>query len=115
MQDRFVTGHQCYSLMSPDSVSILLIEVSCCGECPKRFDELNVAEYDHYGNGSVMVWTGISVNGKTGLYVIETFTALRYCNEFLNQFVRPYAGAITPEFILIDDNARAHVTRLSGM
>ena len=32
----FVTGRQCYSLMSPDSVSILLIGVSWCGECPKR-------------------------------------------------------------------------------
>ena len=33
-----MTGHQCFSLMSPDSVSILLIhvDVSWCGECPKR-------------------------------------------------------------------------------
>ena len=31
-----VTGRQCYSLMSPDSVPILLIDASWCGECPKR-------------------------------------------------------------------------------
>ena len=32
-------------------------------EIPKeRFDELNVAERDRYGKGSVMVWAGISVN-----------------------------------------------------
>ena len=39
--------------------------------------------------------------------------ALRYCNEIINQFVRLYAGAIGPEFILMDDNAhphRAHIT-----
>ena len=58
----------------------------------ERFDELNVVEHDHYGKGSVMLWAGISANGKTDLYVIEngTLTVLRYCNEILNQFVRPY-------------------------
>ena len=29
----------------------------------ERFDELNVAEHDHYGKGPIMVWAGISVNG----------------------------------------------------
>ena len=76
----------------------------------EKFDELNVAEHDRYGKGSVLVWAGISVNGKTELYVIEngTLTAVRYCNEILDQFVRPYAGAVGPEFILMDDNARPH-------
>ena len=49
------------------------------------------------------------------LYVVEnkTLTAVMYCNEILDQFVRPYAGAIGLDFILMDDNAcphRAHVT-----
>ena len=53
-----------------------------------RFDELNVAEHDGYGKGSVMVLAGISVIGITDsyfLYVIEigTLMALRYCNEIL--------------------------------
>ena len=30
----------------------------------KRFHYLNVAEHDRYDKGSVMVWAGISVNGK---------------------------------------------------
>ena len=30
----------------------------------ERFDELNVAEHERYGKGSVMVWKGIKVNGK---------------------------------------------------
>ena len=44
----------------------------------ERFDELNVAEHDRYGKDSVMVWTGIRVNGKNDLYFIEkgTLTAL---------------------------------------
>ena len=76
----------------------------------ERFHYLNVAEHDRYGKGSVMVWAGISVNGKTDLYVIEngTLTTVRYCNEILDQFVRPYAAAISPDFILMDDNARPH-------
>ena len=47
---------------------------------------------------------------QTDLYFVEngTLTAVRYCNEILDQFVRPYAGAIGPDFILMDDNARPH-------
>ena len=40
----------------------------------ERLDELNVAEHECYGKGSVMVWAGISVNGKTDVYVIENRT-----------------------------------------
>ena len=63
----------------------------------QRFDELNDARHDHYGKGSVMVCAAISVNGKTDSYVIEngTLTAMRYYNEILDQFVRPYAGTCT--------------------
>ena len=62
----------------------------------ERFDELNAAEHDRYGKSSVMVWQGINVNGKTDLHSIEngTLTTLRYCNEILDQFVRPYAGSL---------------------
>ena len=78
----------------------------------ERFDELNVAEHGHYGKGTVMVWKGINVNRKTDLYAIENgiLTALRYCNATLDQFVKSYAGSIGQEFILMDDNARPHVT-----
>ena len=77
----------------------------------EQFYCLNVAEHDRYGKGSVMVWAGISVNGKTDLYVVEngTLTAVRYCNKILDQFVRPYADAIGPEFILMDDYARNYI------
>ena len=76
----------------------------------QRFDKLNVAEQDRYDKGSVMIWAGISVNRMTDLHVIEngTFTALRYSNEILDQFLRPYEVSIGPEFILMDDNARPH-------
>ena len=76
----------------------------------ERFAEVCIAEHDRYGRGSVMVWAGISAQGKTDLHVIEngTLTAERYVNEILDVHVRPYAGAIGPDFILMDDNAHAH-------
>ena len=57
-----------------------------------------------------MAWAGISVNGTSNLYIIENgiLTALRYCNEILDQFVRPCADAIAPEFNLMDDHALSH-------
>ena len=81
----------------------------------KRFAPVCVAEHDRYGKGSVMIWAGISMQWKTDLHTIEngTLTAVRYVNEILDVYVRPYAGAIGADFILMEDNARpyrAHVT-----
>nr|KAG5687109.1 hypothetical protein BaRGS_008656 [Batillaria attramentaria] len=61
-----------------------------------------------------MVWDGISVQGKTDLHVFwsGTLTAIRYRDEILDPAVRPYAGAIGPEFILMVDNARPHTARI---
>ena len=71
---------------------------------------------DRYGGGSVMVWEGISAQGKTDLHVIDngTLMAERYVNEILDVHVHPYAGAIGPDFILKDDNARAHRARITN-
>jgi len=48
------------------------------------------AEHDRLGGGSVMVWVGISAQGKTDLHIIEnyTLTAVRYVNEILDVHVR---------------------------
>ena len=43
-----------------------------------------------------------------------TLTAERYVNGILDVHVRPYAGAIGPDFILMDDNARAHRARITN-
>ena len=81
----------------------------------ERFAPVCVAEHDRFGGGSVMVWAGISAQGKTDLHVIDngTLTALRYVNEILDVYVRPYAGAVGENFILMDDNARAHRARVT--
>ena len=61
-----------------------------------------------------MVWAGISMDGKTDLYVLPqgTMTAVRYRDEVLDVFVRPYAGAVGENFILMDDNAPPHRARI---
>jgi hypothetical protein len=68
----------------------------------ERLAPASVAEHDRFGGGSVMVWAGISAQGKTRLHIIEngTLTAVRYVNEILDVHVRT--------FILMDDNAREH-------
>ena len=69
----------------------------------ERFAPVCVAEHDRFGGGLVMVWAGINAQGKTNLHVIDnsTLTALRYVNEILDVYVRPYAGAVGEHFSLM--------------
>ena len=79
-----------------------------------RFHTANIAEHDRYGGGSIMVWGGISWDGRTDLIVLDrgTLTAQRYRDEILNTHVRLYAGAIGNGFIFMDDNARPHTANV---
>lgn len=76
----------------------------------ERFRDCCVKEHDRFGGPSVLVWGGVSYDGRTDLYIIQNgaLTGVRYVNEILNDYVRPYAGAVGPGFILMDDNARPH-------
>ena len=108
-----MTGPQSCLQTSPGFVWTLPIDVLGYGECQMSFfAPVCVAEHDRFGGGSVMVWAGISAQGKTDLHVIDngTLTALRYVNEILDVYVRPYAGE---NFILMDDNACAHRARIT--
>ena len=61
-----------------------------------------------------MVWGGISFDGVTDLYVIQNgaLTGVRYRDEILDVYVRPFAGAVGDNFVLMDDNARPHRARV---
>ncbi|GFU50285.1 transposable element Tcb2 transposase [Trichonephila clavipes] len=64
--------------------------------------------------GGVLVYGGISIDGRTDLYIIRDgpLTARRYRDEILRPIVVPYAAAIGDDFILMDDNCRPHRANL---
>ncbi|GFY16681.1 transposable element Tcb2 transposase [Trichonephila clavipes] len=73
-----------------------------------------VHESVRFGGGVVLVYGGISIDGRTDLYIIRDgpLTARRYREEIFRPIVVPYAAAIGDDFILMDDNCRAHRTNL---
>ncbi|GFW66308.1 transposable element Tcb2 transposase [Trichonephila clavipes] len=60
--------------------------------------------------GGVMVWSGIMMDGHTGLHFFDTgsVTAQRYRNEVLEPYVRLFRDSVGPDFIFMDDNAPCH-------
>ncbi|GFX65670.1 USP6 N-terminal-like protein [Trichonephila clavipes] len=79
-----------------------------------RYHQSNTVERHSYRGGGILVWAGISLGGHTDLHVLHggTVTGLRYRDEILDPYVRPYAAAIGNDFILMDDNARPHRARI---
>ncbi|GFX92828.1 transposable element Tcb1 transposase [Trichonephila clavipes] len=57
-----------------------------------------------------MVWAEISLGYRTNLHIFKwgSVTAFRYRDEVLEPIVRFHAAAVSPTFVLIDDNARSH-------
>ncbi|GFW56585.1 transposable element Tc3 transposase [Trichonephila clavipes] len=79
-----------------------------------RYHQSNTVERHSYRGGGILVLAGISLGGHTDLHVFHggTVTGLRYRDEILDPYVRPYAAAIGNDFILMDDNARPHRARI---
>ncbi|GFT81955.1 transposable element Tcb2 transposase [Trichonephila clavipes] len=67
-----------------------------------------------FGSGGVLVYGGISIDGRTDLYIIRDgpLTARRYRDEILRPIVVPYSAAIGEDFTLMDDNCRPHRANL---
>ncbi|GFV56826.1 transposable element Tcb2 transposase [Trichonephila clavipes] len=66
-----------------------------------------------FGGGGMLVYGGISIDGRTDIYIIRDgpLTARRYRDEILRPIVT-YAVAIEDDFILMDDNCRPHRANL---
>ncbi|GFT28159.1 uncharacterized protein K02A2.6 [Trichonephila clavipes] len=79
-----------------------------------RYHQSNTVERHSYRGGGILVWAGISLGGHTDLHVFHggTVIGLRYRDEILDPYVRPYAAAVGNDFILMDDNARPHRARI---
>lgn len=79
----------------------------------ERYSQCNFSNTTLFGGGSVMVWAGISLTGRTELVLINgSLTAERYILEILDNHVVPYAPYIGQGFMLMHDNARPHVARV---
>jgi hypothetical protein len=72
-----------------------------------------VQEGEKFEQGSVMVWGGISIDGRMDLVVRDNLTAARYIELILLQHVLIAAYSVRPKFLLMHDNARAHVACIS--
>ncbi|GFW24078.1 transposable element Tcb2 transposase [Trichonephila clavipes] len=72
----------------------------------------NIQEKDRYPTCSIMVWAGITINGRTRLHVVAngTMTGQRYIDEVLLPLVRLFRGAVGDKFVFMDDNATCHRT-----
>ncbi|GFW98469.1 transposable element Tcb2 transposase [Trichonephila clavipes] len=73
-----------------------------------------VHESVRFGGAGVLVYGGISIDGRTDLYMIRDgpLTARRYWDEILRPIVVPYAAEIGDDLILMDDNSRPHRANL---
>ncbi|GFV51624.1 transposable element Tcb1 transposase [Trichonephila clavipes] len=70
----------------------------------------NITKHHAFLDGSIMVWTGISLGCRTNLQIFKrgSVTSVQYRDEVLEPIVRLYAAAVGPTFVLMNDNARLH-------
>jgi transposase len=76
----------------------------------ERFADCAILERGRFGGGSVMIWGGISLNGRTDLVILggPSLNAERYIEDILQDHVVPIAVGVGPNFLLMQDNARPH-------
>ena len=78
----------------------------------ERYADECVVEADRFRGGSVMVWGGISHNGKTQLVTVNgTLNAQKYRDDILAPVVLPFMQAGNGVTILQQDIARLHTAR----
>lgn len=79
----------------------------------ERFLPITTRQTVSYQGGSVMLWGGVCSEARTELvFVNHRLTATRYIEEILENHVMPFRGFIgQDDFLLMHDNARAHVAR----
>ena len=79
----------------------------------ERHLEPNIQPTTAYNGGSVMVWAGISANGRTALVIVPgNLNGRRYIDEILEPHVLPYIQQMGPDAIFQDDNAPVHRARI---
>lgn len=81
---------------------------------PGRVSRLRHPQDVHpYRGGTIMVWAGIRLGGRTDLVLIRgSLTAEKYRNDVLRPVILPLRLQIGQDFILMHDNARPHTARV---
>ncbi|GFW97480.1 transposable element Tcb1 transposase [Trichonephila clavipes] len=78
-----------------------------------RYHQESTIERHRYGGAGWLVWGGIILGSRTDLHVQSvTTTGHIYRDVFLEQHVRLFRGAMSAEFLFMDDNARPHSTNI---
>ncbi|GFU22505.1 transposable element Tcb2 transposase [Trichonephila clavipes] len=72
----------------------------------------NFIQRDRYGGRGVLVWGCIMLGSRTDLHNFDagSVNGTRYCNEILLPYVRLFRGAMSLQFLFMDDNAPCHRT-----
>ena len=79
----------------------------------ERLLEPTVQPTTAYNGGSVMIWAGTSLNGRTALVVVPgNLNGRRYIDEILRPHAVPYLRQMGQNAIFQDDNARPHRARI---
>ena len=78
-----------------------------------RVDDRYVQNVHAFGGGSVMVWAGIFLHGRTELHVCEgTMNGEIYARDIVTNILNDYRWNLEPNFRFLDDNARPHRARI---
>lgn len=79
----------------------------------ERYAACNLVQTVNFGGGSIMLWGGISWEGRTELVEVDLrMNADWYLLNIIEEHVLPYVGFIGYDrFVLMQDNARPHVAR----
>ncbi|GFV50357.1 transposable element Tcb2 transposase [Trichonephila clavipes] len=111
-KNHYCAAARCSPLSSIRKKNLRYYGAKSSSQC--RYHQSNTVERHSYRGGGILVWAGISLGGHTDLHVFHggTVICLRYRDEILDPYVRPYAAAIGNDFILMDDNARPHRARI---
>ena len=100
-------GHESSSLMNPGFVCEGWMDASEYGVATGRHLEPTVQPTTAYNGGSVMIWAGISLNGKTAPVAVPgNLNGRRNIDEILRPHVVPYLCQMGQNAIFQDDKAR---------
>ncbi|GFT22956.1 transposable element Tcb1 transposase [Trichonephila clavipes] len=78
-----------------------------------RYHQENYIEQYRYGGAGGLVWGGIILGSRTDLHIPSvTMTGYIYPDVILEQHVRLFRGAMSAEFLFMDDNARPHLANI---